>query len=101
ANITGLSNSASDLIGKRLQILTEIIPGLTSVGPLVNANSQLATSYIESTRSAAVNLGLSSQAFTWRSPEELEQVFAAIKAADVRAITINPDGWAFTHRHAI
>ena len=28
ANVTGLSNSASDLIGKRLEILREIIPGL-------------------------------------------------------------------------
>jgi putative ABC transport system substrate-binding protein len=101
ANVTGLSNSASDLIGKRLQILTEIIPGLSQVAPLVNANSQLAASYIESTRAAAANLGLMSQAFTWRSPEELEQVFAAMKSAGIRAITINPDGWAFTHRQAI
>ena len=28
ANVTGLSNSASDLTGKRLEILREIIPGL-------------------------------------------------------------------------
>ena len=101
ANITGLSNSASDLIGKRLQLLTEMISGLSQVGPLVNANSQMAAGYIDSTRSAAASLGLSSQAFTWRSPEELEQVFATMKGAGIRAITINPDGWAFTHRHAI
>ena len=35
-NITGLSNFAPDLIGKRLQFLKETIPGLSHVALLVN-----------------------------------------------------------------
>jgi putative tryptophan/tyrosine transport system substrate-binding protein len=38
ANVTGLSNSASDIVGKRLALFKEIIPGLSRVAFLVNSN---------------------------------------------------------------
>ena len=101
ANVTGLSNSASDLIGKRLEILREIIPGLTRVALLVNSNSPLAPSYAGTTSAAAAALGLAKQTFTWRMPQELNSVFADMKAAGIQAAMVNPDGWAFTHRWAI
>lgn len=101
ANVTGFSNSASDLIGKRLELSKEIIPGLSRVALLVNANSQLATAYTDTTRTAASNLGLTGYTFAWRSPEELESVFAAMKAAGIQAVMTNPDGWAFTYRAPI
>ena len=101
ANVTGLSNSASDLIGKRLEILREIIPGLTRVALLVNSNSPLAPAYAGTTSAAAAALGLTEHTFTWRMPQELNSVFAAMKAASIQAAMVNPDGWASTHRWAI
>ena len=101
ANVTGLSNSASDLIGKRMELCKEIIPGLSRVGLLVNANSQLATAYVNAIAAAASYLGLSASSFLWRSPEELESVFAEIKGAGIQLVMTHPDGWAFTHRAAI
>src|SRR5438132_1157818 len=70
ANVTGLSNSASDLIGKRLELFKEIIPGLSRVALLVNSNSQLASVYANTTNTAAGALGLSGQAFGWSAPQE-------------------------------
>ena len=101
ANVTGFSNSASDLVGKRLELLRELVPGLSRVALLVNSNSKLATPYSDGFQKAASNLGLSGSAVTWRAPEDLEQVFAAMKRTDVQALMINPDGWAFTYRAAI
>ena len=101
ANVTGFSNSASDLVGKRLELLRELVPGLSRVALLVNSNSKLATPYSDGFQRAASNLGLSGSAVTWRAPEDLEQVFAAMKRTDVQALMINPDGWAFTYRAAI
>jgi len=101
ANVTGLSNTAADLIGKRLELFKEVIPGLAGVALLVNANSQLASTYINTTQTAATALALSCQVFTWRAPEELESVFAAMKASKVQAAIANPDGWAFTDRAVI
>jgi putative tryptophan/tyrosine transport system substrate-binding protein len=101
ANVTGLSNSAADLIGKRLEIFREIIPGLSRVALLVNSNSQLARVYASTTSTAAAALGLAGQTFTWSAPQELRSVFAAMKGAGIQAAMVNPDGWAFTHRWAI
>jgi putative ABC transport system substrate-binding protein len=98
ANVTGLSNSASDIIGKRLETFKELIPGLSRIALLVNTNSALAAGYIQTTQAAATSLGLFGQAFTWRAPEELESIFAAMRADGIQALIINPDGWAFTHR---
>lgn len=39
-NVTGLSNFGRDLVGKRLQFLKEIVPGLSKVALLVNPNVQ-------------------------------------------------------------
>jgi putative ABC transport system substrate-binding protein len=101
ANVTGLSNSAVDLIGKRLELFKEVIPGLSRIALLVNSNSQLASVYIDTFIPAAASLGLDGRAFMWGSPQELTSVFAAMKAARIQAVIINPDGWAFTHRWAI
>jgi putative tryptophan/tyrosine transport system substrate-binding protein len=101
ANVTGFSNSASDLVGKRLELLRELVPELSRVALLVNSNSKLATRYSDGFQAAASNLGLSGSTFTWLKPEDLESVFAAMKAAGVQALMINPDGWAFTYRAAV
>ena len=81
ANVTGLSNSASDIVGKRLALFKEIIPGLSRVALLVNTNSSLALGYEQVFQAAAANLGLSGKVFTWRAPDELTSIFAAMKDA--------------------
>ena len=57
ANVTGLSNSASDIVGKRLALFKEVIPGLSRVALLVNSNSSLAAGYEQAFQAAAANLG--------------------------------------------
>src|SRR5882672_2385353 len=101
ANVTGFSNSASDLIGKRMELCKELIPELSRVALLVNTNSQLATGYIDAVAAAASYLGLSASPFLWRSPEQLETVFAEMKDARIQLVMTNPDGWAFTYRTTI
>ena len=101
ANVTGLSNSASDIIGKRLELFKEVIPGLSRVALLVNSNSPLAAGYERAVQAASASLGLSGKAFTWRAPDELNSVFAAMKDAGIQAVMFNPDGGAFTYRELI
>ena len=101
ANVTGFSNSASDLVGKRLELLKELVPGLSRVALLVNSNSKLATPYSAGFETAASNLGLSGSTVRWLKPEDLESSFVAMKSAGIQAAMINPDGWAFTYRAAI
>jgi len=100
-NITGFTNSAADLIGKRLELLKDVIPGLARVALLVNSNSQLAETYAETTRTASAALGLAGPTFAWKALDDLDGVFAGMRAAGTQAVIVNPDGWWFTNRAAI
>ena len=74
-NVTGLSFFTSELIGKRLQLLKEIIPGLSQVAQLVNPLAQISRLYTDLTQTAAVQLGLTVERFEARSRDELEPAF--------------------------
>src|SRR5262249_21583712 len=70
-NVTGLTNFVSDVMGRRLQLLKELIPELSRVGQLVNPNATAARLNIELTREAAARLGFAVQLFDPRSVDEL------------------------------
>jgi putative ABC transport system substrate-binding protein len=100
-NVTGLSNFSAELIPKRLELLKEMIPGLSRVAVLANANASVSRRYIELSHAAAIQLGLTAQTFEVRSPQELEVAFNAMTDAGMQALTANADGLAFTYRAVI
>jgi putative ABC transport system substrate-binding protein len=100
-NVTGFTNFAAELVGKRLQFLREIIPGLSRIAQLVNPNVQASRLHLDVTRSAASEIGLSVQAFEARSVPELEPAFDAMAAAGMQAVTVNPEGVPFQGRAII
>ncbi len=57
-NITGLSNQQPDLAGKRLGILRDIIPGLSQLAVLNDANNRTASLSVAEVQLAAHKLGL-------------------------------------------
>jgi putative ABC transport system substrate-binding protein len=58
-NVTGLSNQSSDLAGKRLELLREVIPGLRSLAVLVNVvNAPGGGAEMATVKTAARALGL-------------------------------------------
>jgi putative ABC transport system substrate-binding protein len=100
-NVTGLSFFTSELIGKRLQLLKEIIPGLSRVAQLVNPLAQISRLYTDLTQRAAVQLGLTVERFEARSRDELEPAFEAIAKTGMQAVVTNADGLAFAQRELI
>lgn len=97
-NMTGLSNFGADIALKRLQLLKEIIPGLSRVALLVNPNTEVAPLYKRVTDAAAVDLGLVNHVFEARSLDELRQAFDAMVEAKMQAVTINGEGLAYQQR---
>ena len=57
-NITGVTNIGSELAGKRVEILKEIVPAASKVAVLINRNDSNAPSQINSARLAADRLGI-------------------------------------------
>src|SRR5215475_8392078 len=100
-NATGLTHFAADLIGKRLQFLKEMIPGLSHVALLVNPDTEVARLYTDVTDREATKLGLSNHTFSARSRDELEPAFDAMVKAGMQAVTINSEGLAYQQREFI
>jgi putative tryptophan/tyrosine transport system substrate-binding protein len=77
-NITGLTNLTIELAGKRLELLKEVIPGLSRVAVLCSPRpgSDLGMREIEI---AAQSAGLQLQAAEVKHRDDLEPVFAALK----------------------
>jgi putative tryptophan/tyrosine transport system substrate-binding protein len=100
-NITGVSNQSTEMVGKRLQLLKEIVPGVSRIAVSVNPDARISPFHIKQTRDAAANLGLDIHTFEWRNLAQLEQAFDAMVSQSMQALVTNPDGLAFTHRESI
>lgn len=97
-NMTGLSHFGIDMVLKRLQFLSELIPGLTRVALLVNPHTEVAIPYKRVTDTAAAELRLVNHTFEARSLGELEQAFDAMANTGMQAVTINGEGLVYQQR---
>jgi putative tryptophan/tyrosine transport system substrate-binding protein len=97
-NITGLSNFGRDVAGKRLQLLKEIVPGLSRLALLINSHQATTRVFVEVMQTAADQLGLVLQTFDARSLEEIEPAFDAMARAGMQAVTPVQGGLFFQAR---
>jgi len=85
-NVTGLSQLAPELSGKRLEILKEIIPKLSRVAVFGTSTSVANAEELKEVETAAGALGVKVQYVDVLSPKDLEAAFRA--AAKGRADTV-------------
>jgi ABC-type uncharacterized transport system substrate-binding protein len=81
-NVTGLAAVHADLMGKRLELLREAVPGLTRValvGQEVNPGN---AEYLRQADVAARNLGIGVQHVAARGPDDFERAFKAARTAN-------------------
>jgi len=97
-NVTGLTNFGRDIAAKRLQLLKEMVPGLSRVAMLINSNQLTARMYVDVTRAAAAELGLFFQPFDARSRDELEAAFDAMVKAGMQGVVLAQGGTGFQWR---
>ena len=90
-NVTGLSQMLPELIGKRLELLKEIIPGLSRVGVLWNPSERASLLSWNEIQRAAQVLGIQIHSLEARSPDDFDKRFADASRARVGAIVITPD----------
>src|SRR6516162_1427170 len=91
-NITGLSLQTAELNGKRLQLLTEIVPGLARVAVLSNPLNPSIAATVEQTKAAAQLLGVEIHIGEVPGPDQFESAFAAVTRARAGALIVLPDG---------
>ena len=98
-NLTGLTMAAGyGLAGKRLELLKDMVGGLSHVAVLSNPGNPPYLHYLRETERVAAELGVDVRAFEVRGPDDLPGAFAAM--ADWRAdglVTLT-DGMLFSQR---
>jgi len=74
-NITGFTDIAQDLAGKRLELVKETLPKASTVAVLWYSASPVAAKQFQETEIAARSLGVRVQSVEVRSPEDLDRAF--------------------------
>jgi putative ABC transport system substrate-binding protein len=96
-NVTGLSNQASDLGTKRLELLREIVPGLHRLAIMANVGNPQTALEMGEVQATARKLGLEFTLFEIRRAEDLAPGFETLKGrAD--ALYVCPDPLVTTNR---
>jgi putative ABC transport system substrate-binding protein len=90
-NITGLSQIAPELAGKRLDLLKEIVPGLSRVAVLWNPQDGSSTVSWREIQLPARQLGVQLHSLEVRSSDDFDKAFEEATSARAGAIAIMPD----------
>ena len=100
-NVTGISNYAGPLSGKRLEILQEVAPGIRRVLVLVARQESVAAVSFQALADVAPKLGIELLRQDVSSQEEIEQVLKAVPKGAVDAIYHIPSSLVGTHIHLL
>jgi putative ABC transport system substrate-binding protein len=90
-NLTGVSSSYDELIGKRLELLKEIVPGLARVGVLYNPRFPGTVLAVRETQAMVQALGMTLQLVGVHEPSEVSHAFAALQYARAEALMVLAD----------
>ena len=99
-NLTGINFFAVELAAKRLELLRELVPGITRVSVLVNpANDANTEATLKDVEAAARTMGLQIQAISANNSREIDAAFAAFVRNRPEALFVG-SGPLFTSRRA-
>lgn len=97
-NVTGFSIVAPELGTKRLQLLKEIVPGITSIAVLLNARNPQSQIELREMKAAASAMGLQVNPIDISAGSRLEDAFAAMSKAASQALIVLTDPILFSQR---
>jgi len=99
-NVTGLTYGVdTEIFGKQLQLLKEVVPNVRRVAVLTNPGGSPAQPLVmESVKSAARSLGLLLQILEVREPGDFDAAFATMIKERAGALLLPGDAIFFVHR---
>jgi putative ABC transport system substrate-binding protein len=96
-NVTGVSSQGSDTAGKRLEILSEVVPGMRRFAILANLASSFPALELAEVQAASRTLGLEVAPFDIQRAEDIAPAFEALKDR-AEAVYVVADPLASTYR---
>lgn len=100
-NLTGVSDMATDLSAKRLELLREAAPTLSRIGVLWNSADPGMVLRAREIQRAARVLGVTVEPWGVRHPGEFETAFASIDASPPDALFVVAEILTVTHRKRV
>ena len=100
-NVTGVTTFSTELTGKRVQLLKELVPTLARVGLLHNMGNPAVPPEWEETRRSARAQGLEATLLDVRTPADLGRAFELAARQRVDAVVVGADGLTQAHLQAI
>jgi putative ABC transport system substrate-binding protein len=97
-NVTGFSILAPELGTKRLELLKQIVPNLSSIAVLLNPKNPQSNIEMKEMQTAAQAMGLQLHLAEVSTEDGLDDAFAAINKAGVQALIFLTDSIFFSQR---
>lgn len=91
-NVTGLNAFATELSGKRVELLREMLPGIKRIAALLNMGNPLFPPQWKEIETAARSLGIKPQLLDVRKSEDIGRLFNAAITSRADALVVGADG---------
>ena len=96
-NITGITFFLPEICSKRLELLKQIIPGISRVAVLINPDNATTPPTLRAMEVAAKSLKLELDQFEARAPSEFDGVFSMMANKGADAVVVVDDGVLIAH----
>jgi putative tryptophan/tyrosine transport system substrate-binding protein len=100
-NLTGVSIMVLKLTPKRLELLSELVPGTEVIALLVNPNSSEAEPTIRDAREAARAKGMRLEVLMASADSEIDTAFASLPQLQVGALVVGADPFFSSRREQL
>ena len=100
-NLTGISAMFAELVPKRFELLSEMVPQVRAIALLVNPNNFQTEGVIKEMRDAARARGVLLRILKASTEDEIDAAFAALVHLNNGALIISPDPFFGTRREQL
>ena len=100
-NLTGISEMTIDLMSKRLELLSEMVPQATVIALLVNPNIAITDGVIREVQAAARAKGVQLPILKASSETEIDAAFGTLLQLHAGALVIGPDPFFSSRREQL
>ena len=100
-NFTGMANLNETLIPKQLELLTQVLPGISRVAILHNPDNPSLASQLASAQAGARALGIQPHVVPVRAPNDIDKAFSAVASVGAAAVLVLSDPIHLSERQRI
>lgn len=98
SNITGLSNTTTDIGAKAIELLKNLIPALSHAAVLTNPSNPALPPLLKNVQIAAQQLGVAILPVQARNPEDIERGFVTMMREHAQAVIVLSDSFLLSQR---